>query len=333
MKPTLKTNFTSFKKIALLSGPFFHHLDHLGPLCYFLNCPLIVDDKTTYELAKKYYPDVHVIYSSVNLKELSEIYEMIILSTKFAKEDLKQAYDAMGIDKMRYCYCPHGLSDKGYYDKTVIPETNQDFLLLYGEKQLQQFKENPNSVLIGNFRLAFYQKFKEFYDRLIDLELGLSPLKKTILYAPTWNDTETKTSFFSTWENLIEKLPPDTNLIIKIHPLLEKYYPGHVYKALNFDKARDTVRVLFEMPLIYPLLNRIDIYLGDYSSIGYDFLYFNKPLYFLGDKTTPLHNCGIKIDSAEEFFEKLNEPQEAFSKNREETYKASFSPFDCKKYT
>jgi hypothetical protein len=332
MKPTLKTNFTSFKKVALLSGPFFHHLDHLSPLAHFLNCPLLVDDATTYQVAKKYYPFVDLFYSPINLKQLSESYDMLILSTKYAKEELQAAYQAMNIHTMRYCYCPHGLSDKGYYDPTMIPETNQDFILLYGERQKEQFKENQNSLLIGNFRLAYYKKFKQFYDNLIDAELCLPPLKKTILYAPTWHDQETGTSFFANWKNLIAMLPAEMNLIIKIHPLLEKYYPADVYRALSFDKTQESLRVLFEMPLIYPLLNRVDVYLGDYSSIGYDFLYFDKPLYFLGERQVPLHKSGVRVDSLEQFFDKLKEPQFNLSKKREESYKASFSPFDCEKW-
>ncbi len=326
----MKTNFTSFKKIALISGPFFHHLDHLGPLSHFLNCPLVVDDSKTYQLAKKYYPEIDVIYSHIDLKKISESYEMIILSTKYAKEELELAYRAMNIRTMRYCYCPHGQSDKGYYDATMIPETNQDFILLYGERQKKLLKEKSNTLVIGNFRLSYYQKFQEFYDTLITSELSLNSTKKTILYAPTWNDHETSTSFFKNWKNLIEELPSDFNLIIKIHPLLEKYYPGEVYAALNFDRADERIRVLFEMPLIYPLLNQVDIYLGDYSAIGYDFLYFNRPLYFLGENEVPLHECGTRVTSPKEFFQKLNE-QIDLSKKRQQKYQFSFSPFNCAK--
>src|SRR5690606_38510599 len=52
-------------------------------------------------------------------------------------------------------------------------------------------------------------------------------------------------------------------------------------------------------PLIYPLLKQVDFYLGDYSSIGYDFLYFDRPLFFLGAlKQTPLQACGLTIKNS-----------------------------------
>ena len=52
-------------------------------------------------------------------------------------------------------------------------------------------------------------------------------------------------------------------------------------------------------PLIYPLLKQVDYYLGDYSSIGYDFLYFDRPLFFLGAlKQTPLQACGLTIKNS-----------------------------------
>src|SRR3990167_7238398 len=96
------------KPIALISGPFFHHLDHLGPLSHFLNCPLLVDDKETYRLGKQYYPEIDIHYDFVDLRKIANHYDTIILSTKYAKQELGNAYHAMNIHHMRFCYCPHG---------------------------------------------------------------------------------------------------------------------------------------------------------------------------------------------------------------------------------
>ena len=325
MKHTLKTNFTSYNPVAMISGPFFHHLDHLAPLCHFLNCPLITDDKTTFDLGKKYYPEVDIKHVTINLKELSETYNLLILSTKYAREDLDRAYNAMNIHHMRYCYCPHGQSDKGFYTKEMIAEENQDIILFYGERQRELINPPKDYFVIGNFRLEYYEKFKQFFDDHMNTILGPLPDQKTILYAPTWNDAETFTSFFTSWKELIKELPNNYNLIIKLHPLLEKHYPADTYTAISFDQSRPNVRVLFEVPLIYPILNRVDLYLGDYSSIGYDFLYFNRPLFFLGEKKVPLQKCGLHVKSIKEFYQNLNNEQREHREKRKQEYHYTFS--------
>ena len=308
------------KAVALISGPFFHHLDHLAPLCHFMECPLLVDDSSTYALGKRYYPEVDIRFEMVDLLEISRLYNTIIVSTKYAKGELEAAYHAMGVTHMRFCYCPHGQSDKGLSDPTMIPEQNQDIVLFYGEKQKERLKLNGH--VVGNFRLAYYKKFQSFFDALVDEEIPRGP---TILYAPTWNDHETATTFFQSWRKLISSLPDSYNLVIKLHPLLEKHHPAEAYAALSFDKTKPNLRVLFEFPPIYPLLNRTDIYLGDYSSIGYDFLYFNRPLFFLAQKPVPLHNCGITVSSISEFFKQLENPQEHLTEKRSEEYAHTFS--------
>ncbi len=328
MKPTLKTNFTSYSPVALISGPFFHHLDHLAPLCHFLDCPLLTDDSTTFSLGKKFYPEVDIRYVTINLRSLSDNYNLIILSTKHAKEELQRVYDALNIYHMRYCYCPHGQSDKGYYDKSMHSEEGQDIVLFYGKRQKNLIDPKGTYFIVGNFRLAYYEKFKKELDQSINTFLSPLPSQKTILYAPTWNDFETATTFFDSWRELIETLPDHYNLIIKLHPLLEKHYPADTYTALSYDRCKPNVRVLFEMPLIYPLLDRIDIYLGDYSAIGYDFLYFNRPLFFLGQKKVPLHACGKCIHSIDEFYQDLNNLQLELTEARTKEYHNAFSIFE-----
>ncbi len=327
MTPTLKTSFTSYKPVALISGPFFHHLDHLAPLCHFIGCPLLVDDKNTYLIGQKYYRDVDIQLVSIDLQVLSEKYNLILVSTKYAKEELSNIYKSLNINHMRFCFCPHGQSDKGVFDSNAISELGQDLVLFYGEHQKSRINPPDNYFIVGNFRLAYYQKFKQFYDEQIETILTPLPKQKTILYAPTWKDQETSTTFFSFWKNIIQLLPDNYNLIVKIHPLLEKHYPAHTYEALSYNQFKPNILTLFEMPLIYPLLNKIDVYLGDYSAIGYDFLYFNRPLFFLGNKKVPLYDCGIQVSSVEEFYQKIEETQDHLSGKRIEEYQYTFSPF------
>ena len=63
-----------------------------------------------------------------------------------------------------------------------------------------------------------------------------------------------------------------------------------------------TATFIEEFPPIYPLCEIVDIYLGDMSSIGYDFLTFQKPMLFLNPHNDDpqklglsLHECGYTI--------------------------------------
>jgi teichoic acid glycerol-phosphate primase len=71
------------------------------------------------------------------------------------------------------------------------------------------------------------------------------------------------------------------------------------------------VLFLDDFPPVYPLLALSDAYLGDFSSIGYDFLRFDRPMYFFNPSKTALetdrgrflHRCGLEIPPQENAFD------------------------------
>ena len=214
--------------------------------------------------------------------------------------------------KVHTVWCPHGNSDKGHIVKNKMQAyALQDMVFIYGNhmiellKKINVFQNLQHYIIIGNFRLSFYKKYKKFYDNLAAKEIfsKLDPKNKTILYAPTWKDLENSTSFFEIFEKLFNNIPSHYNLIVKPHPNLEIKNPVEFYKIYQ-EKLPKNILFLNEFPLIYPLLNKCDIYLGDFSSIGYDFLYFQRPMFFIDliqrdPKNHPslfLYRCGQSID-------------------------------------
>ncbi|MBS0654086.1 MAG: CDP-glycerol glycerophosphotransferase family protein, partial [Verrucomicrobia bacterium] len=107
-------------------------------------------------------------------------------------------------------------------------------------------------------------------------------------------------------------------------------------------KYEDLSHVLFltDFPTIYPLLNRIDIYIGDMSSIGYDFLTFDRPLFFLNqNKRDPqsdlglyLFRCGVEVlpEKYGQIYQIIQNflqfELRDFSKIRKEVYDYAFGP-------
>lgn len=300
---------------GLVYGPQEHHLDHIATLCTILDIPLIVTDEEVEKQAKTYYPQLVTFFfpylSAPN--QIIQNYDVILTAMP------TDMFESIFFLAKQLCkknpitlWCPHGNSDKGYDSFAMSALNKEKVLLVYGKKMVDFFKEkqaiahDAHILPVGNYRYTFYQKHKSLYQKLIQSEVldKLIPDAPIYLYAPTWEDDEKASSFHQAIPHLLETLPSDINLIVKFHPntLLEENLS---IKKL-FWKYESTPNVLFleHFPLIYPLLDLSSVYIGDTSSIGYDFLSFNRPMFFLNVQnkvpSRPLYKCGTLI-SKEEF--------------------------------
>lgn len=300
-------------------------LDHISPLASLLDIPLIISDERNALLTAKYYPEVRMRYwpdLEFRLKELSEEFDTAI-SCDYWHPSVKTGLK-------RHIFCPHGQSDKGYSSPILAPYAVQEAVLLYGDLMkemlidLDLWRHIPRSAVIGNFRLAYYRKHQK---RLMPKQSK----NRTLLYAPTWKDLDGAGTFFELGKKIVEETPSDWHLIIKVHPLLEQRDPALFYRLSLFLDAKENVTMVDECPLIYPLLDKIDVYLGDYSSIGYDVLAFQKPMFFLKQPHLPpalLHSCGAILDPTKNVFqeiERLLASSSQFTKNQERLYQKAFA--------
>jgi CDP-glycerol glycerophosphotransferase (TagB/SpsB family) len=273
-------------------GP--HYLDHLGILCEGLGISLLVTQQDTYEAAKEFYPDLHV--ELIDLRELSLDYlaeraDVIFESGHTFAAELLPLWELLHGKKMRIVYCPHGNSDKR------SPKLKKDVSLIYGDymrEHLEKTGENlilEKMVVVGNYRAAYYRAHQKWYDQKLEEFLVLDPNKKTVLYAPTWDDK----NWFEKTLKVVEEIEPHFNLLMRLHPFLKDLYPVESEKISDFSK----------FPSIYPILNRVDYYLGDFSSIGYDFLTCDKPLFFVEDGEGDIYDCGIKLERHDHYGEAI----------------------------
>jgi CDP-glycerol glycerophosphotransferase (TagB/SpsB family) len=172
-------------------------------------------------------------------------------------------------------------------------------------KEKESFDSLKTCVQTGNFRRMFFEKEKTFYRALATKEIFSYFENKgtTVLYAPTWQDYENSSSFFDAAPILIDNLPSHFNLIVKLHPNAVIQDTHRIEQLIWKYEDRTNVLFLIDFPPIYPLLECVDIYIGDMSSIGYDFLSFNRPMFFLNQnrrdpKEDPglyLYRCGVEI--------------------------------------
>lgn len=331
--------------VAISTGPDTH-LDHLAFLCASLNMPLIVSDTNIYEIAQEFYPQVSLAYH--DYLELSASFlagfDTIFECGKFWTLELSPIFELFYKKKMRFVCCPHGNSDKGSASYIQHIPLGFDVMLTYGEHMHALLtktgiaNDQCSLICMGDLRYQFYLNHRSHFDRLANQKIfqKFSNQKPYILYAPTWNSKESPSSFLKVTESIIKQLSSDYHLIIKLHPLLEEHEPGLTWHFIAKYEDHSDILLLREFPAIFPILEKIDLYLGDFSSIGYDFLRYNRPMFFFApeSKATLLHQCGSLFNesSIHQLKEQIKDPQIELRKQRQKLHTFAFDPVITKEH-
>lgn len=325
------------------------YTDHLAVICHIMNIPLLFTKKEDLDQAVRCYP--HLKAQFVELETftpefLFTNFDVIFLSDRWDKKSFHERFG--DVEKklgkqMRVVYCPHGFSDKGFFLRLAA---YCDIVLTYGQNMLDQLKDQDvlnqmkNYTITGNYRYTYFKQNKDFYENMVSEEVLQKFLKQqpTILYAPTWSDAENSSTFFSHNQQIIGKLPSHYNLIVKPHPQLVFEKPAEYFSIIDRYSGKPNILFLDDFLPVYPLLAHTDIYLGDASSIGYDFLMFNKPMFFLNkhrrdqksDRGLYLYRCGNEIlpdafDSLYQHIDQhLSDDSSKFGSIRKEVYDYTF---------
>lgn len=292
-----------------------HYLDHLGVLCEGLNIPLYVTELSTLEAAQEFYPCLQVHYIDIqdlSLSFLVERADVIFESGHTFATELLPLWELLYRKKMRVVYCPHGNSDK------KSPRLRKDLTLIYGDHMKTHLFQTGEDCLVekmvptGNYRAIHDQGRKSWIDKKLEKLLAgrLDKDKKTVFYAPTWESQ----GWYERTVRVIEEVSSEFNLLMRLHPFMEELYP------IEHEKIKGcSVIDLASFPAIYPILRKADYYLGDFSSIGYDFLSLNKPLFFLDRYEGEIFDCGIVLQHHHPYGTQLkafNESQELSLKRK-----------------
>ncbi len=315
---------------AVSTGPYTH-LDHLGPLAALLEIPLIVTDEKCYQLAKTFYPQAKVIFkepADLSLDFLAQNFDLLFGCGKYWCLELQPLFELLYRKKMRFVLCPHGNSDK---EASCTNPPQQDIAFIYGEQMQQIMRRNGMmekvnaTIRTGNYRYPFYRKNQAFYDALAQKKIffKFAKRRKTILYAPTWSSKEDPTSFLDACEKLISDYASSYNLLIKPHPFTEEEETAELSFLQAKYENNPAIAFADGFPAVYPLLAKCATYMGDFSSVGYDFLAFDRPLYFLypkkNKKLPPIARAGKNVS---EFL--TDTPSSELKKIRREIYQHAF---------
>ena len=331
--------------IALVPADSVNHLDHIVPLCSLLELPLIADPHFLQKPLSHYYPQVNPIYIDNHVELLDTIAQetsVLFVTSASYKSELSPMFEIVYGKKIFFWYCSHGNSDK-----SLAGFRYQDFAFTYGDEMESRLEKEGiftnllGTVKTGNYRLYFYLKHQNFYDAIIEKEVFSKFEKKqpTLLYAPTWDDLEDSSSFKKMGKEVIETLPPHLNLVVKLHPWTVRNNQEALLLFEETYKNIPNVVILKECPVIYPLLNRIDLYLGDYSSIGYDFLYTLRPMFFFETKSDKkkasyasyLHQCGHLIPKDAPLYSTIEKKipiDQDLNERKKKLYQQTFADID-----
>lgn len=289
------------------------------------------------------YLELKQIFSSQKNVEYISIYRAVLLflTTKYVFYDggtLKIAPSNMQYVVSMWHGTPlkkigrekHGLNFERYDDFSFIITTSNIFTKVF----MEAFECSEQNVKIMGYPRndnLFLSKTDSIFDNL-----GINPAKKNVIWMPTFrnsqdgkykNSSKEITSFelplFENMEDLLalDKLckKNDLALIIKIHPLSAlNNYISNIPKFSNIFIV--TSNMLYANKIQnYKLLSQCDALITDYSSVYFDYLLLNRPIYFVLDDLedyqklrgftfdNPLeYMCGEIITDKEQFYCALN---------------------------
>lgn len=335
--------------VGLVPANTSHYIDHLAVVCTIMDVPLMFLDDHEYQLAERYYPNLKIEkadYLNFTPEYLIANYDILYMSDIWNREKFKRTYQELEKQynkRLRYLFCPHGFSDKGFYLKEAAYE---DIVLIYGQNMLDLLKHYgvleflQDYVISGNYRYTYYKQNEKFYRQIVQQEIldKFQKAQKTILYAPTWQDQENSSSFFDCCRTLLDHLPAEYNMIVKLHPRLELDDAGQMFNIIGKYEDKGNIIFIKDFPPVYPLLAIADLYIGDVSSVGYDFLTFDRPLFFINkerrnsktERAAFLFRCGTEIfpDQMANIYniinEQLNQANDPYSMIRNEVYQYTF---------
>jgi CDP-Glycerol:Poly(glycerophosphate) glycerophosphotransferase len=278
-----------------------HYVEHLAFLCRLLDMPMIVGDERSLAAARDWYPPhLEILVRETELAEAltgtqplirgymgglaEEGFDVFFYSHMLLRELVEEI---IGDSDRRIVQSPHGFSEKkqpwaGYTIKN-------DAALLYGQLALDQLavlgvldRLVPH-CLIGATRYHYYIEHREFFDSAVEARIlgRLGRGRRRILYVPTWTDAIGSSSLPAAFEVLVRELPGDSDLIVKLHPHAENpLYREGTDAIVRLADRRANVLLVRDNPLTYPLIAAADVVITDMSSMAYDSLIFDCPIYF-----------------------------------------------------
>lgn len=149
---------------------------------------------------------------------------------------------------------------------------NYDHVFVNNPDDIKHYREvfkSKHYYGLGMLRVNLYNKLE------LDIE---NHQRKRVLYAPTYRDVG-KELIVKEWIQLICELSESYELTVSLHP--------YVSKLDIIDYIPDNVCIVQDEEKVLKSLNTYDLLITDYSSLIFDFSYFEQPIiHFVPDLET-----------------------------------------------
>ncbi len=321
----MSRNAFKYRACGLLYGSDLQHLDHIAPFCSILGIPLVFTNVEIEALANQIYPHLETKLVSLNTLPETLIPDIEVIFSCLPTQLLEPIFSLSEHQfkkKLLFSWLPHGNSDKDNLGALIA----EKHLMIYG-KQMKDILQRHGVLekvhqitTLGNFRKLYYFNNKRALDRVASPYTTFKrEATMTLLYAPTWGDPDLASKAYT----LINLLPEEYNLMVKFHP--NTLYTGSAIALKEAFQDKENIKFIDDFPSIYPILNHTEIYIGDHSSIAYDFLSFNSPLFFLTKGRTPIHHTGI-VTKPQDLIEHIQNSVDLFSDARQALNDYAFEP-------
>ncbi len=207
----------------------------------------------------------------------------LVLTPSFLRPE-----DRLGLDRRgtRLVQIFHGMSDKPFtYERNF---SDYDLCLCVGQRQLDRLLRYPHNRGI-KWSLVGYPKF----DTVPHIATPVGRGRRTIIYCPTWRKGGISSlERFLDSPATIARLTERYDLIVKPHPNLfnaeRPFFDQSIVGRLQANPGITLVRA----GNVMPWLARAELFIGDVSAAGYEWLYFDRPMIFLNPQPGVLERSG-----------------------------------------
>lgn len=266
-----------------------HYFDHLAPLCSLLDIPLLTTDKKSKKELLENYPKLIVRAYEIETSPQEILKDGFTELLTCLPRPLLEEFFFFDLQlqqkRLLTIWTSHGMSDKSTFNNYFEGLIHEEIILYYGpllkKRLLESLLKDKTMIPTGNYRQLYYQTHRKYYLKMIEKSFGgIDHSMRTLLFTPTWDDVEHLGTSVQEILTLIKHLPDNYFLILQLHPNTQRQHPI-AYEKLKEVAGEKPNLYLSEATLIYPLLDFVDVVLSDYSSVVYDAIALEKPLFVI----------------------------------------------------
>tara|TARA_Y100001933_G_C18977893_1_gene555380 strand:+ start:192 stop:1394 length:1203 start_codon:yes stop_codon:yes gene_type:complete len=194
----------------------------------------------------------------------------------------------------------HGTITKGHlaynYADKIIEENffknyHPDYLLMFGKYWMSQTNTDSKKLIIGSPHLS---------TKISGVKNIKNKKNQNIIIISQGSMTDV---FVKLAIDLAKKVKKNYKIIFKLHPaeigFNERYKPLFEYENINISSNED----------IYDVFAKGDFFLGCYSTVIFESLIYNKPIFILKNEISDIYipdDIGFRIKSADDIIMHLN---------------------------